>query len=133
MVTQAVVYKDKMINMAKFDKLTVIGNMSLIGMVLVFYHKDIEIAPKVMKACYDGGIRVFEFTNRGDFVHEVFLEIIKYVMKECPSLAIGVGSIVDASKKPDVIYARYSWVCVQPEIHQRHYGSMPWTKLMEPV
>ena len=82
--------------MAKFDKLTVISQMSSTGMVPVFYHKDIEVAKKVVKACYDGGIRVFEFTNRGDFAHEVFSEIIKYAMNECPDLAIGVGSIVDA-------------------------------------
>ena len=82
--------------MAKFDKLTVISQMSSTGMVPVFYHKDIEVAKNVVKACYDGGIRVFEFTNRGDFAHEVFSEIIKYAMNECPDLAIGVGSIVDA-------------------------------------
>ena len=38
----------------------------------VFYHKDAEVAKKVVKACYDGGVRAFEFTNRGDFAHEVF-------------------------------------------------------------
>ena len=37
------------------------------GMVPVFYHSDAEIAKQVVKACYDGGVRAFEFTNRGDF------------------------------------------------------------------
>lgn len=66
------------------------------GMVPVFYHKDAEVAKKVIKACYDGGVRAFEFTNRGDFAHEVFAECVKYAAKECPELALGVGSIVDA-------------------------------------
>ena len=66
------------------------------GMVPVFYHKDAEIAKKVIKACYDGGVRAFEFTNRGDFAHEVFAECVKYAAKECPELALGVGSVVDA-------------------------------------
>ena len=35
------------------------------GMIPVFYSKDIEISKAVVKACYDGGVRVFEFTNRG--------------------------------------------------------------------
>ena len=39
-----------------------------------------------IKACYDGGIRVFEFTNRGDFAHEVFNEINKWAIKECPEM-----------------------------------------------
>ena len=65
-------------------------------MVPVFYHKDPEVAKKVIKACYDGGVRAFEFTNRGDFAHEVFAECVKFAEKECPELALGVGSIVDA-------------------------------------
>ena len=37
----------------------------------------------------------FEFTNRGDFAQEVFAEIVKFAAKECPEMAIGIGSIVD--------------------------------------
>ena len=40
-------------------------------MVPVFYHKNAETAKAVVKACYGGGVRLFEFTNRGDFAHEV--------------------------------------------------------------
>ncbi len=66
------------------------------GIVPVFYHKDIEVAKKVVKACYEGGVRAFEFTNRGAFAHEVFAELMKFVCKECTELALGVGSVVDA-------------------------------------
>lgn len=65
-------------------------------MVPVFYHKDVEIAKQVVKACYDGGVRAFEFTNRGDFAHEVFAQVRKFANEECPELALGVGSVVDA-------------------------------------
>ncbi len=65
-------------------------------MVPVFYNKDVQTAKMVLKACYDGGVRVFEFTNRGDFAHEVFAEIVKYAAVECPEMALGVGSVVDA-------------------------------------
>ena len=75
--------------MAKFDKIAVLEKMGLTGMVPVFYHKDVEIAKKVIKACYDGGVRAFEFTNRGDFAHEVFGEVVKFAEKECPELALG--------------------------------------------
>lgn len=81
--------------MAKFDKLTVLNKMGSTGMVPVFYHKNAEVAKKVLKACYNGGVRAFEFTNRGDFAQDVFAEVVKFAAKECPNMAVGVGSIVD--------------------------------------
>ena len=66
-------------------------------MVPVFYNKDFEVAKNVVKACYEGGVRAFEFTNRGDFAHEIFGELFKFAAKECPEMALGVGSIVDSA------------------------------------
>jgi len=83
--------------MARFDKQSVLEKMGQTGMVPVFYHKDAAVAKQVVKACYEGGVRAFEFTNRGDFAHEVFAEVVKYAAKECPELALGVGSVVDAA------------------------------------
>ena len=81
--------------MARFNKIQVLNAMSATGMVPVFYHKDIEVAKNVVKACYDGGVRAFEFTNRGDFAQEVFAELVKWAAKECPELILGIGSVVD--------------------------------------
>ena len=80
----------------RFNKIQVITAMQETGMVAVFYNSDIEIAKNVLKACYQGGVRAFEFTNRGDFAHEVFGELVKFSSKECPEMILGVGSIVDA-------------------------------------
>lgn len=82
--------------MARFNKMQVLDAIVSTGMVPVYYNKDVEIAKQVVKACYKGGVRAFEFTNRGDFAHEVFAELIKFATKECPELVLGVGSIVDA-------------------------------------
>lgn len=82
--------------MAQFSKAEVFSSMAETGIVPVFYHKDIETAKGVLKACYAGGIRVFEFTNRGDFAHEVFAELNKWAAKELPDMILGVGSVVDA-------------------------------------
>ena len=82
--------------MARFDKIATLCKIQATGIVPVFYNGDVEAAKQVVKACYDGGIRAFEFTNRGDFAHEVFAEVVKYAAKECPDLAVGVGSVVDA-------------------------------------
>lgn len=81
--------------MAKFDKLAVLAKMKEAPVVPVFYHKDSATACAVVKACYEGGIRAFEFTNRGDFAHEVFEQVVKFAATECPEIAIGVGSVVE--------------------------------------
>ena len=66
-------------------------------MVPLFYHPDVELGKKVLKACYDGGARLMEFTARGDFAFEVFSELNKYAIKELPGMVMGVGSITDAA------------------------------------
>ena len=82
--------------MARFSKLEVLQTFKQTGMVPVFYNADIEVAKQVVKACYEGGVRAFEFTNRGDFAHEVFGELSHWVAAECPEMVLGAGSIVDA-------------------------------------
>lgn len=81
--------------MAKYSRIETVEVMKNTGIVPVFYHKDLEICKKVLKACYDGGARVFEFTNRGDFAHEVFGELNKYAIKELDGMILGIGSILD--------------------------------------
>ena len=82
--------------MSKFDKLAVLTKIGQTRVVPVFYHPDAAVACAVVKACYEGGVRAFEFTNRGDMAHEVFAELIRFTAEECPDLALGVGSVVDA-------------------------------------
>jgi len=82
--------------MARFNKIQVLTAMRETGMVPVFYHSDLETAKNVVKTCYNGGVRVFEFTNRGEFAHEIFAELCKWTAKNCPEMILGIGSIVDA-------------------------------------
>ena len=82
--------------MSKFNKIDTIGIIRNTGIVPVFYNKDADLTKKVVKACYDGGIRAFEFTNRGDGAHKVFEEVMAFVRKECPEMALGAGTILDA-------------------------------------
>ena len=82
--------------MSRFKKVETIGIIQDTGIVPVFYSPDVELTKKVVKACYDGGIRAFEFTNRGDGAHRVFKEVIEFVRAECPGMAFGAGTILDA-------------------------------------
>lgn len=83
--------------MAQFTRLEVANVMKDTGMVPLFYHQDLEVSKKVITACYKGGARLLEFTARGDFAHEVFGELVKYVTKELPQMIMGVGSVTDAA------------------------------------
>ena len=83
--------------MAQYTRIQVIEQMKESGMVPLFYHKDINVAKAVLKACYDGGVRLVEFTSRGDFAFEIFNQLIKYAIKKLPGMILGVGSVTDAA------------------------------------
>lgn len=82
--------------MARFTRIQVATRMEETGLVPLFYHHDLETCKKVLTACYNGGSRILEFTNRGDFAHEVFGELNKFAEKELPEMILGVGSVTDA-------------------------------------
>jgi 2-dehydro-3-deoxyphosphogluconate aldolase/(4S)-4-hydroxy-2-oxoglutarate aldolase len=82
--------------MARFTRIEVAQKMKSTGLVPLFYHPDVEVGKKVLQACYNGGARLLEFTNRGDFAHEIFGELNKYAISELPDMAMGVGSVTDA-------------------------------------
>lgn len=82
--------------MAKFTRLEVLQTMHGQGLVPLFYHPDIEVCKAVTAACYRAGSRLLEFTNRGDFAHEVFAELNKFALRELHGMALGVGSVTDA-------------------------------------
>lgn len=83
--------------MAKYTRIEVASVMKETGLVPLFYHTDVTLAKKVLKACYDGGARLMEFTSRGDFAFEIFGELNKYAIAELPGMILGVGSITDAA------------------------------------
>ncbi|MFC4219130.1 bifunctional 4-hydroxy-2-oxoglutarate aldolase/2-dehydro-3-deoxy-phosphogluconate aldolase [Flagellimonas marina] len=83
--------------MARYTRIEVINAMMGTGMVPLFYHPDVGVGKKVLRACYDGGARLMEFTSRGDFAHEVFTELNRYALKELPGMMMGVGSVTDAA------------------------------------
>ena len=83
--------------MAQFTRIEVAQKMKETGLVPLFYNQDVELCKNIVKACYDGGARLFEFTARGDFAHEVFRELMKFSIKEMPEMILGVGSVTDAT------------------------------------
>lgn len=81
--------------MAKYTRIEVAQTMKETGIVPVFYDPDVEVCKKVVEACYNGGARVFEFTNRGDNAHTVFDALNRYVVENLPGMMMGIGSVID--------------------------------------
>jgi len=96
--------------MAQYTRLQVIEQMKESGMIPLFYHKDINVAKAVLKACYDGGARLMEFTSRGDFAFEIFNQLIKYAIKELPGMILGVGSVTDAAAASQYMLAGANFI-----------------------
>ena len=82
--------------MAKYDRMTVLNAMVDIGLVPVFYNRDLATTISIIEACAAGGARVVEFTNRGDLAWRVFADAAQHVIDSELDVILGVGSIVDA-------------------------------------
>ncbi len=76
-------------------RLDVALKMRETGAIPLYYSPDIDLMKEVVSACYRGGLTIFEFTNRGDFAHEIFAELVKWARKEMPDLVLGVGTVVE--------------------------------------
>lgn len=78
-----------------FKRLEVLQQIHQLGMVPVFFNKDVDIAIEIAKACVDGGAKVLEFTNRGEGALEVFSKLNQFLKTYDAEAILGVGSIVD--------------------------------------
>ena len=107
--------------MTNITKAEVVQKMKESGMIPVFNHPDPDVCKSVVKACYDGGIRVFEFTNRSKGAYDVFVELKKFAAVELPGMLIGVGSIIDAETTKKFIDAGADFI-VSPALVEEMAG-----------
>ena len=82
--------------MSKYRRLYVLNSVIETGLIPLFYHKDADVAIKIIDACLEGGANCIEFTNRGDGAHRVFEKLVGHY-GDNPNLILGSGSIVDAA------------------------------------
>ena len=84
------------IKMSRHSRLETLTRIKELGLVPIFNTHDIALARLIVKACYDGGATVVEFTNRGDRAIDIFKELTIYRDAELPDMVLGAGSIMDA-------------------------------------
>ncbi|WP_316814658.1 bifunctional 4-hydroxy-2-oxoglutarate aldolase/2-dehydro-3-deoxy-phosphogluconate aldolase [Pedobacter nyackensis] len=59
----------------------------------VYYNEDEQTCIEVLKASYAGGIRVFEFTNRGANAPQNFKALLAYRNEHFTDMQLGIGTI----------------------------------------
>ena len=62
----------------------------------LFNHDDLNVSKQVLKAAYDGGVRVFEYTHRSPNAFSVFKELVKYANQSFADMVLGAGTILTA-------------------------------------
>jgi len=75
------------------------------GIVPVFYNHDEEVCRQVVQSCYQAGLRVFEFTNRGEVALANFKSIRKFIDSDCSDMQLGAGTIFNSSTAEKFIAA----------------------------
>ncbi|OGX87034.1 bifunctional 4-hydroxy-2-oxoglutarate aldolase/2-dehydro-3-deoxy-phosphogluconate aldolase [Hymenobacter lapidarius] len=100
-------------NTAVSQAAATLAQVLAVPLVPVFNHADAAHARQILGACYAGGIRAFEFTNRGDNALAVFRELHCFAQQHCPGLQLGIGTIYTAAEAEDFLAAGAAFV-VQP-------------------
>ncbi len=99
--------------MPHFSPADVLAKCRQYPIVPVFYHADIAYVQQLVGACYTGGMRVFEYTNRGAGALAVFAQLVPFVRQHCPDMAIGAGTILTADEAAEFLDAGADFL-VQP-------------------
>ncbi|MGL2993405.1 bifunctional 4-hydroxy-2-oxoglutarate aldolase/2-dehydro-3-deoxy-phosphogluconate aldolase [Flavobacterium sp. TSSA_36] len=84
--------KDNIIN-------TILGQ----GMLPLYYHEEAEISIAVLQALYRSGIRVVEYTSRGDRARHNFKELLQVRNDSMPDLFIGIGTMKNLQQVRDYL------------------------------
>ena len=79
-----------------------VRDMQSTGLIPVFNHSDIEVDKGVLDACYRGGVRVLEFTNRSSNATAVFEQLKKYA-EQFEDLSLGIGTVFTVEKTKEFI------------------------------
>jgi 2-dehydro-3-deoxyphosphogluconate aldolase/(4S)-4-hydroxy-2-oxoglutarate aldolase len=74
-------------------KINVLDHIVSYPVIPVYYNDDVETCLEIMSACYEGGIRVFEFTNRGEKALANFKVLQQKRDALYPDLLLGIGTI----------------------------------------
>lgn len=87
------------------DAKQIVSLVQQTGFIPLFTHTDPVLCRNVLKAAYQSGIRVFEFTNRNANSLDVFAELREYCSSQLPEMVLGIGTIKNAQQADQFIRA----------------------------
>jgi 2-dehydro-3-deoxyphosphogluconate aldolase / (4S)-4-hydroxy-2-oxoglutarate aldolase len=67
------------------------------GVLPLYFHEDADVSIEVLKALYAAGIRVFEYTNRGETALANFKKMKDVCATNYKDMLLGVGTIKSAN------------------------------------
>lgn len=76
----------------------------------LFYHESFEVSKNTIKALYDGGIRIIEYTNRGGKALENFTRLKEISSTEFPGLLLGIGTVKNTKEMDDYAAAKADFI-----------------------
>ena len=77
------------------SKEKIIGLIEYQGILPMFSHEDENIAHSLLRAAYEGGAKLVEFTNRSYHALKVFNALKKTAAREMPGLIMGAGTVMN--------------------------------------
>ena len=63
------------------------------GILPLFYNDSMEVSIAITRKLYEAGIRLIEYTNRGEAALDNFRALKKLQQEELPDLLLGIGTI----------------------------------------
>ena len=68
------------------------------GFLPLFNPDDLDVCKQVIKAAYEGGVRMFECTNRSANALAIFKELVPFIRETMPDMVIGAGTIMTGAE-----------------------------------
>jgi 2-dehydro-3-deoxyphosphogluconate aldolase/(4S)-4-hydroxy-2-oxoglutarate aldolase len=89
------------------------------GILPLFYNDSSEVSIAITQKLYEAGIRVIEYTNRGEAALANFKALKKLQQQELPGLLLGIGTIKSAEEAVQFVDAGADFLIsplVNPEV-----------------
>lgn len=89
----------------------------------LYYHDDSAVCIGILDALYSAGIRVVEYTSRGDHAFANFKAMRKHAKRSLPGLLIGIGTIKNSKDAKKYIGAGSDFI-VSPIVSKEIAGAV---------
>ena len=80
------------------------------GLVPLFFHSDRDLSLMIVKALYQAGIRLIEWTHRGENALETFKYLKNHAAATMPGLHLGAGTVKNKTLAADYINAEADFI-----------------------